>query len=114
MFGRTILDGHSVTRTFSNVLGDYLYAMLAILTTLIPGGFLLGMMGMRGGMLMKVGAYIAVAWIIGFLGPLVGGFTGGFLVGLGVIGTFIGYAIQGGIIVFIVGLVLRALGQRRS
>lgn len=114
MFGRKFLNGHSVTRTFSNVFRDYLYAMLAVLTTLIPGGFLVMAFGMRGGMLMKVGAYIAVAWILGFVTPLLGGITSGFLVGFGIFGTIIGYAIQGGIIVFIVSLVLRALGQRRS
>ena len=67
----------------------------------------------RSGLLMRIFGYIGVAWIIGFVSPLLGGITSSFLSGLGFVGTIIGYAIQGGIVVFVVSLVMRALGGKR-
>ena len=101
--------------TVQDYLKAFLYSMAGLLSTLLPGGFLVfGMaLGRMGGM-NKYLAYIAVGFLIGMVTNLVGGLIGsvtGFLPGI--LGQIAGWGILGAIVTFLVSIVLRAFGARR-
>ena len=102
--------------TVQDYLKAFLYSMAGLLSTLLPGGFLVfGMAFARVGSFGKYIAYIAVGASIGFVTSFVNSLSGmitGFLPGI--LGQAAGWLILGGVITFLVSIILKAFGAYAS
>ena len=102
-------------KKFQLGIGEYLtgllYAtlgfMVSLLSPILGLPMVFGMAGRLGGS-GRVFAYLAVGATTGIVSSTLGGFISGFTGGLGFIGTLISWAVNGFVIVLLVGIILKS------